>query len=375
LLSSVANCSYTIETIMQPAQVYWANLFALLKLDPLKDGLQIIGSQSASIDRTRPALICNREEALGVSTISDYPPEHPARLAVGETTTEVLEGPLSEILMRLDSLDAREPWALYLPPVGPEEGIGSFENLKAIVARLRAPGGCPWDREQTHQSLKATLLEEAYEVLEALDKEDRDKLCEELGDLLMQVMIHTQIAEETGEFDMSQVIGGISQKLVRRHPHVFGDTEARTAQEVMVNWEAIKRKERPQGSSSLSNLPKQMPALAYAESVQQRVARQGFDWQNIEGVLDKVAEEAREVAAGDSAEERLHEMGDLLFTMVNLARWLGLDAEESLRLANERFIRRFSFIEEVCRQRGCQLKDLSFDEQDALWEMAKEQTK
>ena len=360
---------------MESAQIYWANLFAVLKLNPLKDGLQIIGSQSTSIDRTRPALICKRDEAVATSLISGYPPAHSARLAVGEETAEVLEGPLGELLKRLDSLDTREPWSLYLPPVNPEEGIGNFENLKAIVARLRAPGGCPWDREQTHESLKATLLEEAYEVLEALDREDREKLCEELGDLLMQVMIHTQIAEETGEFDMSQVIGGISQKLVRRHPHVFGDTEARTAQEVMVNWEAIKRKERPQGSSSLSNLPKQMPALAYAESVQQRVARQGFDWQSIEGVLDKVAEEAREVAAGDSVEERLHEMGDLFFALVNLARWLGLDAEESLRLANERFIRRFSFIEEICRQRGCQLKDLSFDEQDALWEMAKEQTK
>lgn len=346
-----------------------------MRLDPLKDGLQIIGSQSVSIDPTKPALLCKTKEGIATSLISSYPPEHPARLAVGEETQELLEGPLNELRKRLDSLDTREPWALYLPPLSPEEGVGDFNNLRAIVARLRAPGGCPWDREQTHESLKATLIEEAYEVLEALDSRDRDKLCEELGDLLMQVMIHTQIAEEAREFDMSQVVGGISQKLIRRHPHVFGDTEARTAQEVMVNWEAIKRQERPQGSSSLANVPKQMPALAYAESVQQRVARQGFDWQSIEGVIDKVTEEAREVVESESKEEKLHEMGDLFFALVNLARWLGLDAEESLRLANERFIRRFSFMEQVCRERGCQLKDLSFDEHDALWEMAKEHTK
>ncbi|MDP2662966.1 MAG: nucleoside triphosphate pyrophosphohydrolase [Dehalococcoidia bacterium] len=358
-----------------PPAAYWAHLFSLLKLDPQRDGLQIIGRGVSYISSVRPALVCKWDEGFPSGLLSVFPSEHPAKLALGDQPKEVLEGPLSELGKRLDSLDTREPWALYLPPLSGEQGVGGFDVLRAIVARLRGPGGCPWDREQTHQSLKAPLLEEAYEVLEALDSNRIDKLCEELGDLLMQVMIHTQIAEEAGEFDMGQVVGGISQKLIRRHPHVFGDTEARTAQEVMVNWEAIKRTERPHGSPSLGNLPKQMPALSYAQSVQQRVARQGFDWQTIQGVSDKVAEEVRELVESESVEEKLHEMGDLFFALVNLARWLGLDSEECLRLANQRFIRRFSFIEEICRERGCQIKDLSFEEQDVLWEMAKERTK
>lgn len=350
---------------------HWGKLLALMKVDPLDNGLQIIGPDTPSPDFTRPVLLYRHSGAAAPSFITRYPPDHPVKLALVAEQREVLEAPLGKLG---DRLDAPGPWALYLPPVPPEAGPGRFEALKDIVARLRSPGGCPWDREQTHDSLKGTLLEESYEVLEALDSRNPDKLREELGDLLMQVMIHTQIAEESGEFDMAQVIGGISQKLIRRHPHVFGDVKADTAKEVMANWEVIKGRERPPGRSSLANVPRQMPALAYAQAVQQRVARIGFDWQSIDGVIDKLAEEAGELARGESKDEKLHEMGDLLFSIVNLARWLGLDAEDSLRLANERFIRRFSFIEEVCRQRGCQPSDLSFDEQDALWEMAKEKT-
>ena len=349
--------------------VNWGRLFALLGIEPVEEGLQIVGPGASSLDPTKPTLLCGLSERVSASLLALYPPGHPAKLALGTEPTTILEGPLSELQDHPESPGLR---ALYLPPLAPGDGTGSFAHFRAIVARLRSPGGCPWDREQTHESLKGTLLEEAYEVLEALDSRDREKLREELGDLLMQVMIHTRIAEEAGEFNMAQVIDGISQKLIRRHPHVFGDVKADTSSEVMVNWEAIKRGERPHGSSSLDSVPKQLPALAFAQAVQQRVARQGFDWQNVEGVIDKVAEEVRELVEGESEEEKLHEMGDLLFALVNLARWLKLDAEACLRLANERFIRRFSFIEAVCRERGCELKDLSFDEQDALWEMAKE---
>jgi len=350
---------------------YWGKLLALLGVEPLENGLQIVGPHTPNPDLARPTLLCKPQGEDVPSIIEDYPPGHLVRLAPGEAPKMVLEGALLELRPKLEGV---QPWALFLPPLSPEEGAGRFENLKEIVARLRSPGGCPWDREQTHDSLKGTLLEESYEVLEALDSRDPEKLREELGDLLMQVMIHTAIAEEAGEFTMAQVIRGISQKLIRRHPHVFGDVKADTAREVMVNWEVIKGRERPAGRSSLANVPKQMPALAYAQAVQQRVARLGFDWQNVEGVIDKLAEEARELVEGESKEEKLHETGDLFFALVNLARWLGLDAEDSLRLANERFIRRFSFIEEVCRERGCRLSDLPLDEQDALWEMAKERT-
>ncbi|MDP2727498.1 MAG: nucleoside triphosphate pyrophosphohydrolase, partial [Dehalococcoidia bacterium] len=324
-----------------PSILYpWERLFSLMDLDPLESGLQILGAGTTSLDPTRPTLLCKREGEVITPLISlSYPEDHRAKLVLGTGPDTVIEAPLSELR---EHLEGSQPWFLYLPPLAPVDGMVSFEGLRSIVARLRSPDGCPWDREQTHESLKGTLLEEAYEVLEALDCRDREKLREELGDLLMQVMIHAQIAEEAREFTISQVIGGISQKLIRRHPHVFGDITADTAQEVMVNWESIKRKERPHGSSSLANLPKQMPALAYAQAVQQRVARQGFDWQNVEGVIDKLLEEAREVVEAGSKEEKLHEMGDLFFALVNLARWLGLDAEESLRLADDRFIRRFS---------------------------------
>lgn len=349
--------------------VYLGKLLTLLGIDPLEKGLQVILPDSPSFDPTRPVLLCGREQEATYPLLAIYPPSHPAKLAEGTDPEAFLEAPMGQLFERLHG---SKSWALYLPPLSTADGAASFGQLKAIVARLRSPDGCPWDREQTHDSLKGTLLEEAYEVLEALDSRDTVKLTEELGDLLMQVMIHTQIAEETGEFTITQVIEGISQKLIRRHPHVFGDVKADSSHEVMVNWEAIKRKERPHGSSSLANLPKHMPALAYAQSVQQRVARLGFDWQNVEGVVDKLAEEVRELVESQSNEEKLHETGDLLFALVNLARWLGIDAEDCLRIANARFIRRFSFIEEVCRQRGCQLSDLTFGEQDTLWELAKE---
>lgn len=349
--------------------LYLGKLLALMGVDPLEQGLQVILPNTPSFDPTLPVLFYCREAEAPYQHLTLYPPAHPAKLAEGTNPEAFLEAPLGQLFERLHG---SKSWALFLPPLSTADCAASFGQLKAIVARLRSPGGCPWDREQTHDSLKGTLIEEAYEVLEALDSRDPAKLTEELGDLLMQVMIHTQIAEETGEFTITQVIEGISQKLIRRHPHVFGDVKANSSHEVMVNWEAIKRKERPHGRSSLANLPKHMPALAYAQSVQQRVARLGFDWQNVEGVVDKLAEEVRELVESQSNEEKLHETGDLLFALVNLARWLGIDAEDCLRIANERFIRRFSFIEEVCRQRGCQLSDLTFDEQDTLWELAKE---
>ena len=251
------------------------------------------------------------------------------------------------------------------------ENLSQFDTLVNIVAKLRAPDGCPWDREQTHSSLRGNLLEECYEVLEALDEGDTEELSYELGDLLMQVILHAQIASEAGEFELGDVIKSINTKLIYRHPHVFGSLKVKDAKEVLVNWEALKKGERESGASMLDNVPRQMPALSYSQEIQDRVARVGFDWEDVSGVIDKLAEEVGEFKQADSQERKEQEFGDLLFTLANIARRLGIDLEVALRQANQRFYRRFSRMEELCRQRGLNFGELSFDEQNALWEEAK----
>ncbi len=251
------------------------------------------------------------------------------------------------------------------------ENLSQFDALVAIIARLRAGDGCPWDRKQTHSSLRENLLQECYEVLEALDEGDSGKLCHELGDLLMQVVLHAQIATEAGEFEVRDVISSINTKLIHRHPHVFGSLRVKDAEEVLVNWEALKKEERGADASMLSNVPQEMPALSYSQEIQDRVARVGFDWEDIGGVIDKLAEEVSEFKQADSRERKGQEFGDLLFTLANVARRLGVDLESALREANRRFYHRFSCMEELCRQRGLNFGELSFDEQNALWEEAK----
>ena len=252
----------------------------------------------------------------------------------------------------------------------PEE-LDRFNTLVNIIARLRSPGGCPWDRKQTHASLRAALLGECYEVLEALDEGDAEKLGDELGDLLLQIVLHAQIATEAGEFELKDVINNINTKLINRHPHIFGSAKVKDAEEVAHNWEVLKQGERGRDVSMLENVPGQMPALSYSQEIQRRVARVGFDWEDIEGVIDKLVEEVGEFKQVESQERREQEFGDLLFTLVNVARRLGVDSESALREANRRFYHRFTCMEEVCRQRGVNLADLSFDEENALWEEAK----
>lgn len=245
-----------------------------------------------------------------------------------------------------------------------------FGRLLDIIARLRAPDGCPWDRQQTHLSLKPNLLEECYEALEAIDEGDDRKLYEELGDILMQVALHSQIGREDGRFSVEDVLRSINTKLVRRHPHVFGDARVSGAADVVANWEAIKREEK--GTSSvLDGLPRGMPALAYSQAMQRRAARVGFDWKEIEGAMDKLGEEVQELRESATHEERVREFGDVLFALVNVARWMSVESEEALLLASRRFYRRFRHMEEACDRRGMSLASLSPEEQDRLWERAK----
>jgi tetrapyrrole methylase family protein/MazG family protein len=253
--------------------------------------------------------------------------------------------------------------------------LSQFATLVDIIAKLRAPDGCPWDRKQTHASLRENLLEEGYEVLEALDEGDSGKLCDELGDLLMQIVLHAQIAAEAGEFELGDVIRSITTKLIHRHPHIFGLTKVKNADEVAHNWEVLKGEERESGASILKSVPRQMPALGYSQEVQRRVAQLGFDWEDVDGVIDKLVEEVREFKKAETEEHKAKEFGDLLFTLVNVARRQGIDTEAALREANKRFYKRFSYMEEVCRQRGLVFSKLSFDEQNTLWEEAKRKMK
>ncbi len=261
------------------------------------------------------------------------------------------------------------------PPVDDADG-GSLRRLRDIVARLRAPGGCPWDREQTHASLRAGLLEEAYEVVEALDRADDPDLCEELGDLLLQVVMHCQIASEEGRFDLDETARVVSEKLVRRHPHVFGETRLADADAVLGQWDRIKREEKGGAATSALRDAPGLPALMRAQKMQTRAARVGFDWEDMEGVLAKIREELAEVEEAMPDRARMEdEVGDLLFSVVNLARKAGLDAELALHGATGKFIGRFHRMEEVLKEQGREMGGVGMPELDAVWSQVKREAK
>jgi len=250
------------------------------------------------------------------------------------------------------------------------EEIERLSALIDVVRRLRSPDGCPWDREQTHASLRATMLEEAYEVLEAIDESSMPKLRDELGDVLLQVLMQAEIAAETGEFSLGDVADSVREKLVRRHPHVFGDVTVSGADEVVRNWEALKATEYGR-ESALDGVQRSLPALQWAWSLQRRAANVGFDWPDVDGVLEKVREELEELRGAPTVEAREAEFGDLLFTLVNVARRLGLNPEDALRGSTGRFEARFRHMEQAARADGRALKDLPIEELNGYWEAAK----
>ena len=253
-----------------------------------------------------------------------------------------------------------------------ENPPASFYGLVDIVAKLRSPDGCPWDREQTHESLKRNLLEESYEALEAIDDGDPAKIAEEMGDILVQAVFHAQMASEAGNFTIDDVVAGISDKLVRRHPHVFGDVAAADAREVELNWDTLKEQEtKGKRKSPVEGIPKDMPALAYAQLMQDRVGRAGFEWDDISGALDKLAEEIGELKNSKNDKERAEEYGDVLFMVVSLARWLGLQAEDCLRQSNLKFQKRYMAMEGMASERGLDFSMLLLSEKQSLWQESK----
>ncbi len=255
-----------------------------------------------------------------------------------------------------------------------------FDDLVMITHILRSPGGCPWDREQTHESIRRDFIEETYEVIEAINKQSPEMLCEELGDVLLQVTLHSEMESEKNVFDINDVCDGICKKLIERHPHVFGDVTVSSTGEVLTNWDAIKKNSKHQKTQteSMLSVPREFPALMRADKVQNKARKVGFDWENADGAFDKLSEEFKELKealkGGDKSDIE-EEFGDLLFSAVNVARFIGCDSEECLTKATDKFISRFAVVEKLAKDRGIDMKNTDIEELDKLWETAKASTK
>jgi tetrapyrrole methylase family protein/MazG family protein len=376
-----AECGIQVRII--DALSFIEPVFSAIGLDPfphtaLIDALELGMAHHPPFPPDAPVLIAQIYSShiaseVKLTLMNLYPDEHPVKLIhrAGMDDQVIEDLPLYEI-DRSPHIELQT--VLYLPPLGE---YTSFEALQEITAHLRAPEGCPWDQEQTVQSLRPDLLEEAYEALAAIDAEDPAKMREEFGDLLLMVAMLTQINSEDGEFNSAAVVHGINTKLIRRHPHVFGDLDVTGVGDVLKNWELIKAGERASNGESdkglLDGVSIVLPALSQAQEYQARATRVGFDWPEIEGVIDKVCEEIEELRRAQDDAERSAELGDLFFAVVNLARWMKIDAETALREANARFKKRFSYIEDKAGQRGQTLSEMGLDALDALWNEAKEQ--
>ena len=374
-----------LDALLAEARIRWG-------LDP-GAGLQVVTAErliGTPLEPSRPALIVPAAMLGAASPVPTeplagrhgpggrdpvavlrrlYPGTHPVGRfgAVDGTAIEIL-----------DAADLAAP--IYLAPIAAELAVASPWGMPYISERLRRPDGCPWDREQTHESLRNHLLEEAYEVYDALGEGATVALAGELGDLWLQVVLHAQLAAEAGVFDLTDVQGAIASKIVRRHPHVFGDAEARTAGDVNRQWERIKATERAgsesaggQHKGALDGISRSLPALAASQEMQERAANLGYDWPSLDGVLDKVTEELAELREASSEAERAEEFGDLLMVLVNVARKQGIESEAALRRANEKFRRRFGIVERLAAERRVALRDLTFEALDELWTAAKQE--
>jgi tetrapyrrole methylase family protein/MazG family protein len=369
-----------------------ADLEALLSaagLDPA-DGLQVVAADrlaAVPFDPSMPVVVLrSRTHAADAAAASGALPGRHARRGPHAVLAALY--PPGHLLRRLDddadrSLDALDDAALtgadwLVPALDPLDNFASPHGMAAIGARLRAPDGCPWDRRQTHLTLRKHLLEEAYETIDAIERGSPADLAEELGDLALQVFLHAQFAAERGDFDLTDVYRSIATKIVRRHPHVFGAVEVDGVEQVVANWEAIKASERAEAAEAgadrrgpFAGVARALPALPASREIQERASSMGWDWDAIEGVWEKVAEELEELRRAATPDDRLHELGDLLFALVNLARWMELDPEEALRAANRRWVERFERVEALAAERGVDLDALDLAGKDALWDEVK----
>ncbi|WP_026688687.1 nucleoside triphosphate pyrophosphohydrolase [Alteribacter aurantiacus] len=376
---------YGVTIKVEGGQSFLDPVFASLKIDPI-EGFQLVDGTALKRDELQlrhHILIGQVYDAFVASevklTLMDILPDDylvTVATAVGSKEETLTEVPLYE-LDRVTTLNNLT--AVYVPPVKDDALLThEFTKLRDVIATLRGPGGCPWDQKQTHESLKPYLIEEAYEVLEAIDEQDEENLAEELGDVLLQVMLHAQIGEDDGYFSVSDVITSITEKMIRRHPHVFDTAHADNSEAVVTQWEKIKREEKGDKGSDeglLDSIPKSLPSLLRAYNVQKKAAKVGFDWDDAQPMREKLKEELREweeeLENGDP-EAMKKEFGDVLFTIVNIARFYKIEPEEALRTTNEKFVRRFRYIEETLKETGSDWEEKSLDELDVFWNEAKE---
>lgn len=357
-------------------------LLAEAAIDPAH-GVQVVGIDRLAAVAFDPSVVLVVLRATDAGVAPESLPGRHARhgprailASLYPVDHELVELP-GRVSHRLGDLDEDRLRAAdwLVPPLDPMENLASPHGMAAISARLRAPDGCPWDRRQTHESLRPYLIEEAYETIDAIEHGTPADLAEELGDLLLQVILHAQFAAEEGAFDLTDVYRSIAGKIVRRHPHVFGGLEVDGVDEVLANWETIKAGERAergkQDEGAFGGVARALPALPGSREIQERASALGWDWDAIDGVWDKVREELDELRAADTPEERLHELGDVLFALVNLGRWMKLDPEESLRVANHRWVERYRRVEALATERGVDLAALSLSEKDELWDEVK----
>ncbi|OCA91599.1 nucleoside triphosphate pyrophosphohydrolase [Pseudobacillus wudalianchiensis] len=358
------------------------DLFASVEADPI-EGFQFLDGTSLKkedINIFQHIVIAQVYDAYVASDVKltlmeKYPDDYEVTIvtAAGSTQQQTKTLPLYELdrQVTLNNLTS-----LYVPPVQKEEDTyKEFSVLRQIIATLRGPDGCPWDREQTHTSLKKYLIEEAYELLDAIDQEDDDHMIEELGDVLLQVLLHAQIGEDEGMFSIEDVIESISRKMIRRHPHVFGNVEAENAEAVVSNWQKIKSEEKGETQAfRLDEVEKGLPALLRAYEFQKKAAKVGFDWDDANGAIEKVLEEWQEFldeVKNEDSSKQLDEFGDTLFALINVARFYHIHPEEALAKVNEKFYRRFSHVEKRVKESGRSFDDFTLDELDAFWDEAK----
>jgi len=372
------------RVVIEGGQSFLDALFTAVRIDPI-EGFQLLDATAFQGDEWSPSLhavFCQVYDPFVASNVKlslmeQLPDDYPVYIvtAAGTKSEQVKQVPLYELDRQaaLDNLTS-----VYVPPVKDEPLLyHRFETLRRVIATLRGPHGCPWDRKQTHASLKRYLLEEAYELLEAIDDDDDDHMVEELGDVLLQVMLHAQIGADRGMFSIDDVIRTLTAKMIRRHPHVFGDATAETAEQVTANWEKIKEKEKGTGrpASILADVPKSLPGTMRAYELQKKAANVGFDWDDAAPIWEKVEEEMAEFRAEASGGRRaalVSEFGDVLFALINLARYYDIQPEEALQMANDKFARRFAYIEEQVRKSGRPITSFSLAELDRFWEEAKE---
>jgi tetrapyrrole methylase family protein / MazG family protein len=355
-------------------------LLAAAGLDPA-DGVQVVSAGALAavpFDPAIPLLVLHGGEPARATAAGRHARQGPvavlrALYPAAHVAIRLPGGDERSIATLDDETLAGSDWVIA--PLDPVDNLASPHGMAAISARLRAPDGCPWDRRQTHLTLRPYLLEEAYETVDAIEHGTPADLAEELGDLLLQVILHAQFAAEEAAFDLTDVYRAIAGKIVRRHPHVFGGVEVDGEQQVVANWETIKAGERAERGKeeegAFGGVARALPALAASREIQERASALGWDWDAIEGVWEKVREEADELHDAPTDDERLHELGDLLFALVNLARWMKLDPEEALRAANHRWVGRYRQVEALAAREGVDLEALSLAQKDELWDAVK----